>query len=245
MRFNIEGVVIFDTEKALLVNRLTEDSIELSQTSARLLAALLTHSGDILARDEIFQSIFDKFGARASNSNLNQYISILRKNLHDLGIEQEIIITVPRVGFKISDHVAISDEEDKAPNIAINKRFLPALYEKLTAGRIYFMVGGSIVFFALVVFFFRAEEHITELIPSKMSLNQCSFYVYLPMSMQDIHNAFSLSGRVLDCSVPKKIYLYSQVIESDLGYHVQILMVECERNGNRCTSEYIREIHNA
>jgi len=244
MRFNIEGVVIFDTEKALLVNLLTGDCIELSQTSARLLAALLTHSGEVLARDEIFQSIFDKFGARASNSNLNQYISILRKNLHDLGIEQEIIITVPRVGFTISEH-AVINEEVNAPNVAVNQRWLPFLYEKLTAGRIYFMAGGSVVFLAFIVFFFRVEEHITELIPSKMSLNQCSFYVYLPMSMQDIHNAFSLSGRVLDCSVPKKIYLYSQVIESDLGYHVQILMVECERNGNRCTSEYIREIHNA
>lgn len=244
MRFNIEGVVIFDSEKALLVNLLTGDGIELSQTSARLLAALLTHSGDVLARDEIFQSIFDKFGARASNSNLNQYISILRKNLHDLGIEQEIIITVPRVGFKISEHAVIS-EEVKASSVAVNKQWLPFLYEKLISGRIYFMTGGSVIFLALIVFFFRAEEHITELIPSKMLVNQCSFYVYLPMSMQDIHSAFSLSGRVLDCSVPKKIYLYSQLIESHLGYHVQILMVECDRNGNRCTSEYIREIHNA
>lgn len=100
MRFNIEGVVIFDTEKALLVNLLTGDFIELSQTSARLLAALLTHSGEVLARDEIFQSIFDKFGARASNSNLNQYISILRKIYMIWGSNRRLLLLSLALGLR-------------------------------------------------------------------------------------------------------------------------------------------------
>ncbi len=103
MRFDIEGFITFDTEDASLVNLLTGDCVELSQTSTRLLAELLNHQGDILSRNEIFQSVFDKYGARASNSNLNQYISTLRRNLSDLGIAKEIIVTVPRIGFKIAE----------------------------------------------------------------------------------------------------------------------------------------------
>lgn len=88
MRFDIEGFVTFDTEDASLVNIITGDCIELSQTSNRLLTELLHHRSDILSRGEIFQSVFDKYGARASNSNLNQYISTLRKNMSHLGIQK-------------------------------------------------------------------------------------------------------------------------------------------------------------
>ncbi|MEG9082934.1 helix-turn-helix domain-containing protein, partial [Escherichia coli] len=107
MRYDIEGFITFDTEDASLLNVLTGDCVELSQTSTRLLAELLNHRGDILSRSEIFHSVFDQYGARASNSNLNQYISTLRRNLNDLGVEKEIITTVPRIGFKIADDVII------------------------------------------------------------------------------------------------------------------------------------------
>jgi DNA-binding winged helix-turn-helix (wHTH) protein len=101
MRFNIDEFITFDTEQASLVNLLTGDCIELSATSTRLFSTLLQYRGDI-SRVDIFQSVFETYGARPSNSNLNQYISTLRRSLADLGIEKEVIITVPRIGFKIS-----------------------------------------------------------------------------------------------------------------------------------------------
>lgn len=85
MRFDIEGFITFDTEEASLVNLLTGDCIELSATSTRLLTNLLQYRGDIISRVDIFQSVFEKYGARPSNSNLNQYISTLRRSLADLG----------------------------------------------------------------------------------------------------------------------------------------------------------------
>ena len=88
MRFDIEGFITFDTEEASLVNLLTGDCIELSATSTRLLTNLLQYRGDIISRVDIFQSVFEKYGARPSNSNLNQYISTLRRSLADLGIEK-------------------------------------------------------------------------------------------------------------------------------------------------------------
>jgi DNA-binding winged helix-turn-helix (wHTH) protein len=79
MRFDIEGFITFDTEEASLVNLLTGDCIELSATSTRLLTNLLQYRGDIISR-VVFQSVFEKYGARPSNSNLNQYISTLRRS---------------------------------------------------------------------------------------------------------------------------------------------------------------------
>ena len=99
MRFDIEGFITFDTEEASLVNLLTGDCIELSATSTRLLTNLLQYRGDIISRVDIFQSVFEKYGARPSNSNLNQYISTLRRSLADLGVEKNVIITVPALRF--------------------------------------------------------------------------------------------------------------------------------------------------
>jgi DNA-binding winged helix-turn-helix (wHTH) protein len=120
MRFNIDEFITFDSEQASLVNLLTDDCIELSATSARLFSTLLQSRGDIISRVDIFQSVFEQYGARPSNSNLNQYISTLRRSLADLGIEKEVIITVPRIGFKISTQVIITcDNSDDSPSFAL------------------------------------------------------------------------------------------------------------------------------
>ncbi|MDS7904570.1 winged helix-turn-helix domain-containing protein [Klebsiella pasteurii] len=119
MRFDIEGFITFDTEEASLVNLLTGDCIELSATSTRLLTNLLQYRGDIISRVDIFQSVFEKYGARPSNSNLNQYISTLRRSLADLGIEKNVIITVPRIGFKISEEVIITSDNDYSSSFTL------------------------------------------------------------------------------------------------------------------------------
>ena len=119
MRFDIEGFITFDTEEASLVNLLTGDCIELSATSTRLLTNLLQYRGDIISRVDIFQSVFEKYGARPSNSNLNQYISTLRRSLADLGVEKNVIITVPRIGFKISEEVIITSDNDYSSSFTL------------------------------------------------------------------------------------------------------------------------------
>ena len=119
MRFDIEGFITFDTEEASLVNLLTGDCIELSATSTRLLTSLLQYRGDIISLVDIFQTVFEKYGARPSNSNLNQYISTLRRSLADLGIEKNVIITVPRIGFKISEDVIITTDNDYSSSITL------------------------------------------------------------------------------------------------------------------------------
>ncbi len=101
MRYDIEGFITFDTEDASLLNVLTGDCVELSQTSTRLLAELLNHRGDILSRSEIFHSVFDQYGARASNSNLNQYISTLRRNLNDWAWKKRLSLPFPALVLRL------------------------------------------------------------------------------------------------------------------------------------------------
>ncbi|CDL37722.1 hypothetical protein [Citrobacter freundii] len=50
--------------------------------------------------------VWDDYGLQASNSSLNQYISILRRALSAFGCE-ELIITVPKMGFRLNPDITL------------------------------------------------------------------------------------------------------------------------------------------
>ena len=199
MRYDIEGFITFDTEDASLLNLLTGDCVELSQTSTRLLAELLNHRGDILSRSEIFHSVFDQYGARASNSNLNQYISTLRRNLSDLGVEKEIITTVPRIGFKIADDVVIHNDreyrtpflEEKAPDPTRNPPS-PSFFERIAR----IMTLG----FVLILLLIRPHNVDSGEDIHKIVDDQCIIFTSPALTLWDVKNSFNFTTQPFDCS---------------------------------------------
>ncbi|KFB98731.1 hypothetical protein GTGU_04402 [Trabulsiella guamensis ATCC 49490] len=240
MRFDIEGFITFDTEDATLVNVLTGDCIELSQTSTRLLTELLNHHGDLLSRNEIFQSVFDKYGARASNSNLNQYISTLRRNLCDLGVEKEIIVTVPRIGFKISEEAIINnDREYKTPCLEEKTPDVSPPYQKWRYRPV--LIRALIVAFAIVVLGINLDIGRADADTQEIVQDKCQFFLSPALSMKDVADSFALASQPLDCSSIKEVYVYRQQIKSSLGNYIQLLIVECKKSKSNCVSFYIRE----
>lgn len=105
----LNNIIEFDNDNSRLLNKSTGDVINLSLTSSGVLNLLIEHKGDVVSRNEIFDKIFVFNGNNITNNNLNQYISSLRRNIKSLGIEEEFIITVPRVGFMISRDIITSD----------------------------------------------------------------------------------------------------------------------------------------
>ncbi|MGS2874912.1 winged helix-turn-helix domain-containing protein [Enterobacter huaxiensis] len=241
MRFDIEGFITFDTEDASLLNLLTGDCVELSQTSTRLLAELLSHRGDILSRNEIFHSVFDKYGARASNSNLNQYISTLRRNLSELGVEKEIITTVPRIGFKIADDAIIHNDreyrtpflEEKTPEPARGPSHGP-LFQRMA--RI-ITLGFAFTLLLIQPNAFKPDADI-----HKMVKDQCTIFMSPALSLLDVKKSFDFSPQPLDCSQPKELYVYKKQVKGTLGNIMQLLLIEC--NKGSCVSFYYREKNN-
>lgn len=93
-----------------------EQVISLTITNCNLLSLLLNNKGEILSRECILEDIWDKQGLRSSNNTLNQYISILRRTFSLLGIEDEVIRTIPKVGFCLNSSIKI-DEEYNLENV--------------------------------------------------------------------------------------------------------------------------------
>nr|WP_170843998.1 winged helix-turn-helix domain-containing protein [Pluralibacter gergoviae] len=113
MVYCINRTVIYNPDDGSLT--LTDEShqesageISLTPTANRLLQLLIAHQGSVLAREELLEHVWDNYGLKSSNNSLNQYISMLRRNFTDLGVEEMAIVTVPRVGFMFSPELEVT-----------------------------------------------------------------------------------------------------------------------------------------
>jgi DNA-binding winged helix-turn-helix (wHTH) protein len=118
MSYIIEESVMFDEVKGSLSNIETKDEISLPPTAACILLILFSNDSSPVERSQFIEQVYTKFGFDLSNNTLNQYISLLRKNIRNLGIESDVIITIPRVGFYISTDVKVVKNSISYPDSA-------------------------------------------------------------------------------------------------------------------------------
>ncbi|MFI8415577.1 transcriptional regulator [Serratia sp. NPDC078593] len=122
MKYRINGHILFDANAGSLnLKDFSDDPLPISNPSKRLLLLLIAHRGEPVSREVIFRKVWDEYGMISSNNNLNQCVSKLRRVLKMLGIDEEVIITVPKVGFMLSQDIAI-ENEDQAPQMPLETR---------------------------------------------------------------------------------------------------------------------------
>ncbi|WP_431224772.1 winged helix-turn-helix domain-containing protein [Serratia sp. L9] len=110
MIFTISNMIMFRSEDDAMWNIAYPDRrLSLTTIPARLFTYLLENADKMISREELLNNIWDKYGLDPSNNSVNQYISLIRKSLNELGCEEEIIKTIPRAGFYISgERVSVS-----------------------------------------------------------------------------------------------------------------------------------------
>lgn len=113
-KYIIDNQLLFNPEDRSLV-RIGDDlsRMVLTHISSRLFCLFLESDGSIIPRDTILQKVWDEHSMISSSNNLNNYISGLRKQLISLGLEIPLIITEPKLGFRINaDAVSIDTSVD-------------------------------------------------------------------------------------------------------------------------------------
>ena len=113
MIYIIDGSIAYNSDDCSLSHLPTQESLSLSISSGRLFERLLNSDGEILPRDTLLTEVWDKYGLRGSNSNLNQYLSILRRALAAYGCEN-LIITIPKVGIRLNTEIPITRESTRS-----------------------------------------------------------------------------------------------------------------------------------
>ncbi|TCT87657.1 DNA-binding winged helix-turn-helix (wHTH) protein [Gibbsiella quercinecans] len=109
MIYTIDGTITYNSDDCTLSHLPTQETLSLSISSGRLFEQLLNSNGEILARDVLLTEVWDKYGLRGSNNNLNQYLSIVRRALAAFGCEN-LIITVPKMGIRLNTDIPITRE---------------------------------------------------------------------------------------------------------------------------------------
>jgi len=84
----------------------------LTATTGRLLVYLLQHKGNVISKDELLENVWDAYGLSTSSNSLYKYISDLRAVFKNLGCTEEIIVTVPKLGFMVSKAVSVEQIEE-------------------------------------------------------------------------------------------------------------------------------------
>lgn len=106
MKYIINHQISFCNESrtiSLLDN--LENSLVLSAPASRLLLTLVVNSNTPLKREYLLSTVWEEYGFTASGSNLNNYISELRKSLAHLVPEFVGIVTIPKVGFQFTANI--------------------------------------------------------------------------------------------------------------------------------------------
>lgn len=120
MKFLINKRLLFNEDKSTI--EVTEDTtkpVMLTGTLCRVLSLLVRNNKELVERRLILSNVWGSYGKGASDSNLNNYISMIRKIFKEFG-EPNIIETVPKRGFifsafdvSIIDNVRDVDDNNK------------------------------------------------------------------------------------------------------------------------------------
>lgn len=155
MRYNIHGRLIYDAmDGTLTLPGSDEADSQLSITANALLWFFLRHTG-VVSRDEVLKKVWDDNGLTSSNSNLNQYLSMLRKTFRHYDIDN-IIVTVSRGLLQLNPDLTIHPldaspepppKADTEPNQAEQKP-APSHHAR---GTCWYLAGGGLLTIALLL----------------------------------------------------------------------------------------------
>ncbi|MHA7847400.1 winged helix-turn-helix domain-containing protein [Serratia sp. D1N4] len=106
MKYIINEELIFDTEESTLSPVRNDTKLEMSTIAVRLLSEILTHSSGV-TREHLLSAVWSDHGLKASNNNLNNHISLLRKHLEELAGLDDLIKTLPKKGFILNKNYRV------------------------------------------------------------------------------------------------------------------------------------------
>ncbi|WP_447881983.1 winged helix-turn-helix domain-containing protein [Serratia fonticola] len=87
------------------------DEIVLTTPANNCLQILLKNKPEITTQKELFEEVWEKYGIPINTNTLYQNIAMIRKAFRQLGLEEDIIITIPRRGMLVADTVEIAEYE--------------------------------------------------------------------------------------------------------------------------------------
>ena len=104
----INGVIEFHPAASTLRNlNDPEKVVVLNSPAGRCLLLLIQRIGTIVTQQEFMEIVWEKSGMLVSPNTFYQNISILRKGLKKIGLPEDPVVTIPRIGLTLASGTQI------------------------------------------------------------------------------------------------------------------------------------------
>lgn len=110
----INKIVAYDYNNAIIYNiNKPEKSVSLYAPTNECLYILLDQYPNVIPQNYFFEQAWEKQGLTTTNNNFYQHISMIRRAFEVVGLNGDIILTLPRRGLSLSKDLEITHEEKK------------------------------------------------------------------------------------------------------------------------------------
>lgn len=202
--FVINNRVRFDPHTRTLTSIETpEITVQLHTPACECLLLLLIHNGETLSHTYLSEEVWIKKGSYVTTNSLYQNIAAIRRGLKAVGMEEDILKTVPKLGFQIYASI----EEEQLPLVngrkveavtALNESKIPDTSEEessphtveLTKAKRVINTRLKLFFLLLTLVFlsglffayqqFRNDDQFFSAYNSVGVINQCDLYSSYP-----------------------------------------------------------------
>lgn len=84
-----------------------DNVVALNSPAGRCLLLLINRMGSVVTQDEFMESVWKQNGMMVTSNAYYQNISVLRKGLKRVGLDENIIVTLPRIGLTLASGTQI------------------------------------------------------------------------------------------------------------------------------------------
>lgn len=232
MNYAINNSCLFNPEDRLLSSPDNSvDPIVLSKYASKALLTLVISSQEVVPRERLFSVIWADDRSFASNASLNNYISEIRKALQHFD-EDDIIETIPRLGFKFRGVVKNIPRNTKEPEIkgADNETHHQ---KKIPRARIIRAITVIMVPFVIAALFFSNNNSTLDS-DYLFTIDKCDIYLLTwsndeKESQQYINSAINKQG--INCKSSPRDIFFSEGNRYNHAYKTQIITV-CDKEND-------------
>jgi DNA-binding winged helix-turn-helix (wHTH) protein len=115
--FYIDEQIVFDEENYLLYANPTQNAepLRVGAIASSCLAQLLRAKGGVVLKRDLMAGAWGQFGLEVTDNSLAQVVRQLRLALAKLQADDELIVTLPRIGYKLADKVQVREASADQP----------------------------------------------------------------------------------------------------------------------------------
>lgn len=263
--YTINEKIAFHPQRSVLTLIADEaKKVSLNMPASRCLLLLIQQGGKTVARETFFEEVWIKNGSRVTSNGFYQNISLLRRAFKKLGIEDEIIITLPRVGVRLDATLSVAapqraraettplvQEQSALVNESLSAEVAAAsLPEKKRLRARGSLLWGlvallSCLVMGVFVWYTEFDSYLQSYLPINAKFSQqCHFFANYDVVDHTLHVSFIRSSK-FECEKYAWVYLTIYPEQS------RISVISCQQQfsqwrDNQCrTRYYIKEAVNA